>query len=88
MDMAFLFLGISSSVLLNDFLNLFKFHLQNIQQLLLGYFLYLYIFFIYKNLNMNNDHILNIAAKLKIIMQDKSMKNLPWVIWPVKFLIY
>ena len=40
------------------------------------------------NLNAKSDHIQNVAKKLKIIIQNKNMKDLPWVIWLAKHHIY
>tara|TARA_B100000965_G_scaffold62407_1_gene48229 strand:+ start:8719 stop:10191 length:1473 start_codon:yes stop_codon:yes gene_type:complete len=62
----FFFLGISSSVLLNDFLNLFKFRFTKYSATFIGiFFVSVYFFLFIKNLNINNDHILNIADKIE-----------------------
>ena len=62
----FFFLGISSSVLLNDFLNLFKLRFTKYSTIFIGiFFVSVYFFLFFKNLNMNNDHILNIAHKIE-----------------------
>ena len=49
MDMAFLFLGISSSVLLNDFLNLFKLRFTKYSATFIGiFFVSVYFFYLLK----------------------------------------
>tara|TARA_Y100000741_G_scaffold326611_1_gene278765 strand:+ start:1255 stop:2727 length:1473 start_codon:yes stop_codon:yes gene_type:complete len=62
----FFFLGISSSLLINDFLNLFKFKFTKHSANFVGiFFVSAYLFLFVKNLNINNDHILNIASKIE-----------------------
>jgi len=61
----FFFLGISSSLLFNDFLNLFRFRFLKYSGSFLGLlFVAAYLFLFIKNFNINNDHILNIANKI------------------------
>ena len=62
----FFFLGISSSLLINDFLNLFKFRIIKNSVSIFGiFFLSTYLFLFIKNFNIHNDHILNIANKIE-----------------------
>ena len=62
----FFFLGISSSLLINDFLNLFKFRIIRNSVSIFGiFFLSTYLFLFIKNFNIHNDHILNIANKIE-----------------------
>ena len=62
----FFFLGISSSVLFNDFLNFNKFRYVHYMEKMIGvFFVTVYIFLFIKNFNVNNDHILNIADKIR-----------------------
>ena len=62
----FFFLGISSSLLINDFLNLFKFRITRNSVSIFGiFFLSTYLFLFIKNFNIDNDHILNIANKIE-----------------------
>ena len=62
----FFFLGISSSLLINDFLNLFKLKFTKHFANFVGvFFVSVYFFLFIKNFNINNDHILNIASKIE-----------------------
>ena len=62
----FFFLGISTSVLFNDFLNLVKFRFTKHSANIIGiFFISTYFFLFIKNFNINNDHILNIANKIE-----------------------
>ncbi len=62
----FFFLGISTSSLINDFLNLIKLKfLKNSVSIFGIFFLSTYFFLFIKNFNINNDHILNIANKIE-----------------------
>ncbi len=62
----FFFLGISSPLLFNDFLNVIKFNFTKYSANIIGIiFVYIYSFLFIKNFNMDNDHILNIASKIE-----------------------
>jgi len=62
----FFFLGISSPLLINDFLNFFKFRFKKYSTIIIGiFFVSIYFFLFIKNFNINNDHILNIANKIE-----------------------
>ena len=62
----FFFLGISSSVLFNDFLNLIKFRYLQFNSNVIGtFFVIAYSFLFLKNFDISNDHILNIADKIR-----------------------
>ncbi len=62
----FFFLGISSSVLLNDLINLFTLRFKKYSASIIGiFFVSIYLFLFIKNFNINNDHILNIAEKIE-----------------------
>ena len=72
----FFFLGISSSVLLNDFLSLFKLRLLKYSASFIGIvFVSIYFFLFIKNLNSNNDHILNIADKIESYYADSKYET-------------
>ncbi len=62
----FFFLSISTPLLLNDLLHLVKFRYLNTVKNLIGiFFLVSYSYLLILNLNIKNDHILNIAEKIE-----------------------
>ena len=61
----FFFLSISSPLLFNDFLNLFRLRFLKYTDNFIGiFFVTAYLFLFINNFNINNDHILNIANKI------------------------
>ena len=61
----FFFFSISTALLLNDFLNILKIRYKRNLNIFIGIFFTMsYLFLFIENLNINNDHMLNVAKKI------------------------